>query len=252
MEKNMENNRKMQELPLAKEEMKTRSEIIQQIREDLFAMQDEGYKEFHKKLIPTVDSDRIIGIRTPQLRKYAKNLAKLPEKEVFLSVLPHTYYEENNLHAFLIECIKDYEEAMTQTERFLPYIDNWATCDSFSPKVFRKHPREVYKKAEEWIHHRETYTIRYGVGILMENYLEEEFQPEMLKLVSEIQSEEYYVNMMCAWYMATALAKQRDWTLPYLEEKKLSLWVHNKTIQKAVESRRIDKELKTYLKTLKR
>lgn len=226
--------------------------IIEQIQTELFEMQDLKYKDFHVKLIPTVSPDQIIGVRIPMLRKYAKSLAKTPEADAFLSVLPHTYYEENNLHAFLIEAIKDYEEAMMQTERFLPYIDNWATCDSFSPKIFRKYPAEVYEKIKEWMKSSFPYTIRYGIGILMENYLDEEFQPEMPQLVSEIRSEEYYVNMMCAWYLATALAKQKESILPYLEKNKLSPWVHNKTIQKAVESRRIDKEMKAYLRTLKR
>lgn len=254
MEKENQTIEKLQSIDkMDKEErLDERKEIYERIREELFSMQDIKYKAFNEKLIPTVKSEYVIGVRTPQLRKYAKSLAKMPEAKEFLSALPHIYYEENNLHAFLIETIKDYEEAMTETEKFLPYIDNWATCDSFSPKVFRKHPQEVYEKAKKFMKSEHTYTIRYGIGLLMSNYLEDDrFLPEMPALVAEIQSEDYYVNMMCAWYMATALAKQPETILPYLTEYKMSVWVHNKTIQKAVESRRIDEEMKTYLKTLK-
>ncbi|MCD8021063.1 MAG: DNA alkylation repair protein [Clostridiales bacterium] len=214
-------------------------------------MQDLGYKAFHEKLIPTVDPQTVIGIRTPELRKYARRLAKTEVGKVFLHTLPHTYYEENNLHAFVIETISDYEPAMEETERFLPYINNWATCDLFSPKVFRRYPKEAYEKAKEFIQSDQTYTIRYGIKLLMDNYLDDNFMPEMPALVAGIHSEEYYVNMMCAWYMATALAKQEKEVLPYIEKRKLDVLVHNKTIQKAVESRRISPELKTYLKTLR-
>lgn len=224
----------------------------EKVREALFSMQDVGYKAFHEKLIPTVNPDRVIGVRTPELRKYAKKFAKTKEAEEYLRVLPHQYYEENNLHAFIIETIKDYEKAMKETERFLPYVDNWATCDSFSPKVFKKYPEQVYQEAKKFIASGKTYTIRYGVGLLMTNFLDEEFQLEMPELVADIVSEEYYVNMMCAWYMATALAKREEVILPYLTENRLSAWVHNKTIQKAVESRRISPEMKKYLRTLRR
>lgn len=169
-----------------------------------------------------------------------------------MQMLPHYYYEENNLHAFIIETIKDYEKAMEETEKFLPYIDNWATCDSFSPKIFKKYPLQVYTKIKKFIDSGKTYTIRYGIGLLLGNYLDEEFDPEMPALVADIVSDEYYVNMMCAWYMATALAKQEQAILPYLEENRLNRWVHNKTIQKAVESRRISPERKAYLRTLRR
>lgn len=227
-------------------------ETEKMVREALFSMQDTGYKTFHEKLIPTVEPDRIIGVRTPELRKYARKFAKTPEAEEYLHILPHYYYEENNLHAFVIETIKDYEKAMEETERFLPYVDNWATCDSFSPKIFKRYPEKVYEKAKRMIASGQTYTIRYGVGLLMTNFLDEEFRPEMPQLVADIVSEEYYVNMMCAWYMATALAKQEESILPYLTENRLPAWVHNKTIQKAVESRRISPEMKKYLRTLRR
>lgn len=226
--------------------------LEESVRKNLFAMQDTGYKAFHEKLVPTVDPGRIIGVRTPELRKYARAFAKTEEAQEYLRILPHYYYEENNLHAFIIETIKDYERAMEETERFLPYVDNWATCDSFSPKVFKKHPAQVYEKAKEFIGSGEVYTIRYGVGLLMTNFLDEEFRPEMPELVAGIVSDEYYVNMMCAWYMATALAKQEQAILPYLTEKRLPVWVYNKTIQKAVESRRISPEMKEYLRTLRK
>ncbi len=223
-----------------------------QVRKALLSMQDVKYKAFQEKLMPTVEPERVIGVRTPELRKYARKFAKIKETEEYLRILPHQYYEENNLHAFLIETIKDYETAMEETERFLPYVDNWATCDSFSPKVFKKYPEQVYEKAREFIASGGTYIIRYGIGLLMTNFLEEEFRPEMPALVADIVSEEYYVNMMCAWYMATALAKQEETILPYLTENRLPVWVHNKTIQKAVESRRISSEMKKYLRTLRR
>ena len=226
-------------------------DLEEKIRGQLFEMQDLGYKAFHEKLIPTVEPDRVIGVRIPELRKFAKQFSRTLEAKEYLQILPHYYYEENNLHAFLIENIRVYEEAMEHTEKFLPFIDNWATCDSFSPKVFRRHPKEVYEKVKLWISSDKTYTIRYGIGILMGNYLDEQFQPEMAELVAGVVSDEYYVNMMCAWYMATALAKQEETILPYLTEHRLSTWVHNKTIQKAVESRRITPEMKQYLKKLK-
>ena len=226
--------------------------LEESVRKNLFAMQDTGYKAFHEKLVPTVDPGRIIGVRTPELRKYARAFAKTEEAQEYLRILPHYYYEENNLHAFIIETIKDYERAMEETERFLPYVDNWATCDSFSPKIFKKHPAQVYEKAKEFIGGGKVYIIRYGIGLLMTNFLDEEFRPEMPELVAGIVSDEYYVNMMCAWYMATALAKQEQEILPYLTENRLPVWVYNKTIQKAVESRRISPEMKEYLRTLRK
>lgn len=225
---------------------------MEKIQKDLFAMQDIKYKAFQQKLMLTVDPACVIGVRTPQLRKYAAQLSGTLEAEAFLRALPHQYYEENNLHGFLIERIRDYGEAMRETEKFLPYVDNWATCDGFLPKVFRKYKAEVYEKAQAWIHSDEPYTIRYGIRVLMENYLDEDFRPEMMELVAGVRSEEYYVNMMCAWYMATALAKQYDTAIIYIEENRFPKWVHNKSIQKAVESRRISRETKEYLKGMRR
>lgn len=221
------------------------------IQQNLFSMQDESYKAFHAKLIPTVSLDKIIGVRTPYLRKFAREFSKTPEAEAFLQDLPHTYYEENNLHAFVIEQFKEFDRALEETERFLPYIDNWATCDMFLPKAFKKDPDRLLPSIQKWIKSDQTYTIRYAIGLLMSLYLDENFRPEYLKMAGDVQSEEYYVNMMIAWYFATALAKQYDSAIVYLTEHRLTKWVHNKTIQKAVESSRIPTEVKCYLKILK-
>lgn len=222
------------------------------IQKKLLSMQDLKYKDFHKKLMPTIPENRIIGIRIPVLRKYAKEISGTREAEDFLQSLPHKYYEENNLHAFLIEKITDYELAVKKTEEFLPYIDNWATCDSFQPKIFSKNRDRLIGKIYEWIGSEKPYTVRYAIGLLMNLYLDEWFKEEYMAMVAEIHSDEYYVKMMQAWYFATALAKQYDMALIYLTDNRLDAWVHNKSIQKAAESRRIDKNTKEYLKTLKR
>ncbi len=227
------------------------SDIGEKIRASLWELQDTEYKDFHAKLIPTVALEAIIGVRTPELRKYARKLAKDPQIGDFLAQLPHQYYDENNVHAFVVEQIKDYGECLAQTERFLPYIDNWATCDMMAPKVFAKHKAELLESVRRWIASSETYTIRYGVGMLMRFYLEEDFRQEYLQWVADINSEEYYVNMMRAWYFATALAKQYEAVIPYLEEKRLDDWTHNKAIQKACESYRVTAEQKKYLRGLK-
>ncbi len=221
------------------------------IQSQLFAMADGDYKAFHQKLIPTVDPDRIIGVRTPALRTYAKAFAKTDEAAEFLRTLPHYYYEENNLHAFVVETIKDFDTALAETEKFLPYIDNWATCDMFLPRVFKKRPMDLMPKIKQWINSPETYTVRYAVGLLMSLFLDESFSPEYLAMTANIERDDYYINMMQAWYFATALAKQYDSTIGYFTEKKLSTWVHNKAIQKAVESRRISDEQKAFLRSLK-
>lgn len=223
------------------------------IQRRLLSMQDVQYKDFNSKLIPSVDPKLMIGIRTPLLRKFAKELFKTePEQAAaFMHDLPHRYFEENNLHAFLIENIKDFNEAMDETERFLPFIDNWATCDSFSPSIFKKYPDTVYQKILTWIQSSHTYTVRYAIGLLLSNYLDERFKPEMLELVSAVKSEEYYINMMIAWYFSFALIKQYDAAIPYIKKQTLAPFTHNKTIQKAVESYRIPAEIKDYLRTLK-
>ncbi len=225
--------------------------IIKSVQADLFEMQDLKYKEFHSKLMPTIEPDKVIGIRTPALRKYAKDFAKTKEAKEFIRVLPHTYYEENNLHGFIIEGIKDYDRGIEELERFLPYVDNWATCDLMRPKVFKKHLPELLEQIKLWLNSEHTYTIRFGIEMLMTYYLDEHFAPEYLEMVAEVRSEEYYVNMMIAWYFATALAKQYVNTLPYIENKRLDKWTHNKAIQKAIESYRVSDEQKGYLRTLK-
>lgn len=225
--------------------------IIERIREDLFAMQDLSYRDFHSRLMPDVDKAAVIGVRVPELRKYVKELAKDPEIQEFLDDLPHQYYEENNVHGFLIQQMKEYEKCMEELEKFLPYINNWATCDMTSPKVFKKHKEELLEAVRRWIASDHIYTVRYGIGMLMQHYLDEDFREKYPQMVSEIQSEEYYVNMMIAWYFATALAKQYETILPYIEKQKLDVWTHNKTIQKACESYRITPEQKAYLRTLK-
>ena len=217
----------------------------------LFELRDEAYAEFTAKLLPTVGRDRVIGIRMPAIRSLARELDGTDEATEFLAALPHYYYEENNLHAFLVARIRGFDETLAEVERLLPYIDNWATCDQLSPKVFKKHRGELLNNIKEWINSDRTYTIRFGIGMLMEHFLDEDFDPKYPEMVSKIRSDEYYVNMMIAWYFATALAKQYEAVLPYIEEKRLAPWAHNKAIQKAVESYRITDEQKAYLKTLK-
>ena len=221
------------------------------IQAHLFSMQDVGYKAFQSALMPSVSPDAIIGVRTPLLRKYAKELHREGKSDEFLSSLPHRYYEENNLHAFLIEQIEDFDQTVLALEVFLPYVDNWATCDSMAPRVLGKHPELLLEKIKMWILSSHTYTIRYAIGLLMRFFLDERFNTEYSDIVASVRSEEYYVNMMIAWYFATALAKQYDSILPYLTERQLPTWIHNKTIQKAVESYRITVEQKQFLRTLR-
>lgn len=224
---------------------------MRDIRSDLFSMQDTGYKEFQQKLIPTVAEEAVIGVRTPVLRKYAKELDK-EQADRFLAELPHQYYEENNLHAFLIEGIMEYDRCIMELNRFLPYVDNWATCDMMRPKCFKKHADELKKDIGYWLSSSYVYMVRFGIEMLMTHFLDERFDAACLECVAAISSDEYYINMMIAWYFATALAKQYEAAIPYLTGNRLSPQVHNKTIQKAVESRRISPEQKQYLKTLKR
>lgn len=221
------------------------------IRKRLFEMQDIKYREFHSKLMPTVAKERVIGIQVPKIRKLAEKIAVTPDSCEFAKDLPHQYYEENNLHAFIVSEIKDFEKCIYELERFLPYVDNWATCDSLRPKCFKSNTDRLIKYIYKWIDSDKPYTVRFGIEMLMIHYLDAEFKEEYLHTVLKIKSEEYYVNMMIAWYFATALAKQYDATLPIIKSHALSVWVHNKTIQKAVESYRITEEQKTYLKTLK-
>ena len=224
---------------------------MNKIIEDLLKFQDNKYKEFQSKLIPTSNVDTFIGVRTPELRNYAKDLIKTNSYKDFINELPHKYFDENQLHAFIISELKDYDECIKNINIFLPYVDNWATCDQMSPKIFKKNKDRLIIEINKWIKSSKTYTIRFGIGMLMQYYLDEGFKKDYLKLVSKIKSKEYYVNMMIAWYFATALAKQYKDTIPYIENKVLDPWTHNKTIQKALESNRITKEQKEYLRELK-
>ena len=261
------------------------------IQKKLFAMQDIKYRDFQAGLIPGMDTDSMIGVRTPQLRALAKEMLKALREDgrktvaaeangkrqshsgaaedlqeisaatseitnakcvrEFLSVLPHEYFDEMQLHAFIISGIRDYDECMEEVERFLPFVNNWATCDQLSPKAFAKHKPELLEHIKAWISSDRTYTVRFAIGMLMTHFLDADFRDEYLKMVSAVRSEEYYINMMIAWYFATALAKQWDAAIPYIEERRLSKWVHNKTIQKAIESYRITEEQKDYLRTLR-
>lgn len=226
-------------------------DLTAKLQQDLFDMQDIKYRDFHAKLMPTVEKERIIGVRTPQLRKYAKAFGKTEDAEKFLQMLPHRYYEENNLHGFLISGMKDYDKCIKYINEFLPYIDNWATCDMTSPKVFGKHKEELLVHISEWLGSKDTYTIRFGVNMLMTFYLDEDFDVSYNDMVSSIKSEEYYVKMGIAWYFATALAKKYNETIGYIEDRRLDDWTHKKTIQKAIESFRVTKEHKEYLRGLK-
>ncbi len=222
-----------------------------EIAAELFRLQDKKYAAFQAKLIPTVGAERIIGVRTPELRSFAKRLCKEEDTVLFLECLPHQYFDENQLHAFVISLEKDFDQCIAEVEAFLPFIDNWATCDQLSPNVFKKEPEKLLPYIYTWIRSDQVYTVRFAIGMLMQHFLGERFHPEYADMVAAVRSDEYYINMMVAWYFATALAKQYPSILPYLEGKKLDDWTHNKTIQKSVESNRISTEQKTYLKTLK-
>ena len=221
------------------------------IQKKLFLLQDKKYKLFQQKLIPTIPANTIIGVRTPTLRLFAKKLVETDEAAEFLAALPHAYFDENQLHAFIIAANKNFDDALAATELFLPYIDNWATCDQLTPKAFKKNLPVLYEKIKTWIASDKPYTVRFGVGMLLNFFLDEYFTLDSAKRVARLRSSEYYVNMMIAWYFATALAKQYDAALPFIEQRKLAVWTHNKTIQKACESYRISGEQKTYLRTLK-
>ena len=225
---------------------------IVKIRKQLFELHDSNYRDFQSNLIPNVEKDRFIGVRTPELRKFAKEIANDEDITSFLNDVPHKYFDENQLHAFIISLGKNFDETINTVEEFLPLVDNWATCDQLSPKVFKKHKKELLHYIKKWIKSKETYTVRFGIGMLMEHFLDEDFDPKYANMVAGIKSEEYYVNMMIAWYFATALAKQYDAVIPFIEREKLEVWTHNKAIQKSIESRRISMDQKEYLKTLKK
>lgn len=223
-----------------------------EIEKRLFELQDLGYKEFHLNLVPGMDPDFVIGVRTPELRKLAKEIFKSGDYEGFLKELPHKHYEEMNLHGFILCEMKDYDRVISEIDRYLPYVDNWATCDLVSPKkAFKNNYDRLLTDIKKWMSSTETYTIRFGIEMLMSFYLDDMFKEEYLQWVADVKSDEYYVNMMIAWFFATALAKQYEATLPFIERHVLDDWTHKKSIQKARESLRITKEQKEYLKTLK-
>lgn len=225
---------------------------MKKIRQLLIENKNNKMADFQAKLAPTLDRKIFLGISNPKLRQIEKEYRNSDEAKAFLTELPHKYYDENVLHSVIISNLKDYDEVIEQLDKFLPYIDNWAACDVIKPKVFNKNKDDLIKHIKKWIKSKETYTCRFGVSMLMGYYLDDDFDVEHLKLVSKIQSEEYYANMMIAWYYATALAKKWDDTIVYLEEGKLNKFVHNKTIQKAIESYRISDKQKVYLRTLKK
>ncbi|MCR5652563.1 MAG: DNA alkylation repair protein [Ruminococcus sp.] len=224
--------------------------INKEITDRLFELQDVGYRDFQSKLVPSTDAE-IIGVRCPELRSLAKEIYKSGEYKDFLRALPHRYYDEYQLHAFIISVIKNYDECIDELERFLPCVDNWATCDTLLPKVFVKHKTELSKKIDEWLKSDLTYTVRFGVSMLMRHFLNDDFRVEYAEKVAALRSDEYYINMMTAWYFATALAKQYESIIPFIENHSLDKWTHNKAIQKSIESRRISPEQKEYLRSLK-
>ena len=231
--------------------MKENSSRMGPLTRRLFEMQDTAYRAFQIRLIPTVPPERIIGVRTPELRRLARSAAGTPEGEAFLSALPHEYFDENQLHAFLLSEEKDFERCVGSVEAFLPYVDNWATCDQMSPRTFGRHRQELLPYIRRWLGSGRTYTVRFAVGMLMQYFLDGNFDPAYLEWAAAVRSEEYYVNMMVAWYFATALAKQFDAALPFIENGRLDGWTHCKAIRKAVESDRVSPEHKAYLKSLK-
>ncbi len=225
--------------------------LTEEIESTLRTLQDEKYRDFQSKLIPTVPAETFIGVRTPDLRRYAKELSARDDVQTFLQELPHRYFDENQLHAFLLSGMKDFGCCIAEVCRFLPYIDNWATCDQLSPKVFRKHRAELLPYITRWLSSGETYTVRFGVGMLMENFLDDAYDVQYPEMVASVRSDEYYVRMMIAWYFATALAKQYETILPFIESRRLDTWTHNKAIQKALESYRITDDRKARLRAMK-
>ncbi len=221
------------------------------IRERLLSLADGGYRSFTTRLMPSVDKATVIGVRVPKLRSLARELRGTPEAEALILELPHAYFEEYLLHGFLISYIKDFDECISELDRLLPYLNSWALTDSVSPPVFARDKDKLIAAIDRWLASGSTYTVRYAILMLMKHYLDSDFRPEYMARVAAASSDEYYVNMMISWYFATALAKQYDEAIKYLEERRLSPWIHAKTIQKAKESFRISKEVKAYLESLK-
>ncbi|MEG0250875.1 MAG: DNA alkylation repair protein [Peptostreptococcus sp.] len=230
---------------------KDKAKVNEFVLERLYEMQDMGYRDFHSKLVPTVDRERIIGVRSPNIKKFAKEFSKMDICEEFIADLPHKYLEEYSLHINILNKEKNIEKLIEETEKVLPYIDNWAICDSFSPKVFKKYPELIYEKILKWLESDDTYTVRFGIVTLMNNYLDENFDKKHLDLISNIKTDEYYINMAIAWYYSYAIIKQYEETIGLIESKSLGKFVQNKSIQKAVESRRVDDDTKEYLKKFK-
>ena len=224
--------------------------VCDEIRADLISVADEKYREFNGSLIPTVDREKVIGVRVPALKNLAKKYRNHPKIGEFLSDLPHFYHEENCLHGYIIAEIKDYEQVEAAVEKFLPYVDNWATCDTLSPKAFAKNLAKTRENALRRIKSERTYTVRFGINTVMRFFLGDNFDGELAESIAGVKSDEYYVNMMIAWFFATALAKNYDEVLPYLTDRKLGVWVHNKTIRKVIESRRVGDERKEFLRSL--
>lgn len=229
---------------------RTGGDAMKMIEEALFKLSDADYREFSAKITPNIDKETILGVRIPVLRSYAKTLDK-ETREAFLKELPHCFFEENMLHVVLLSGEKDYRKALEEVEAFLPYADNWALTDSLNPVCFKKKVQELLPEVKRWIASPHDYTCRFGLCMLMRYYLDEAFSPELLELPLSVTKDEYYLKMMVAWYYATALAKKWDATIPYIEKRRLSLWTHRKTIQKAIESYRITEEQKRYLRTLR-
>ena len=225
---------------------------MNELQQNLFGMRDAAYAAFIAKLTPGFPPSHFIGVRVPLLRTIARSFAKEEAaSQSFLSHLPHSYYEEDMLHGMLISLVKDYDRCLDLTDRFLPYVDNWAVCDTLSPKVFAKHKAQLLENILRWSSSSHTYTCRFGLRMLMTHFLDDSFSADFLEIPAALRSEEYYVKMMVAWFFATALAKQWEATLPYLENRQLDPWTHRKTIQKAIESYRIPPERKDYLRTLR-
>lgn len=218
-----------------------------EILNKLLELQDKKYAEFQSRLTPTVDKEKFIGVRVPEVRKLAKKYIKEDESKIFLNQLPHYYYDENMLHGLLISEINNFEECVEKVDKFLPFIDNWAVCDIMSPKIFKNNKGKLIEKIKEWVSSEHIYTCRFGIEMLMRHFLDEDFKSEYLEIIASVHFDEYYVKMMIAWFFATALAKQWDETIVYIEKNRLDKWVHNKTIQKARESYRITAEQKKYL-----
>ncbi len=221
-------------------------------KNELFALRDQWYRGFQCRLVPTLPEEKVIGIRTPALRNFARKIKDTAEAKKFLGSLPHYYLEENSLHGYLIEFIKDYDQCVAALDRFLPFVDNWATCDTMNPKVFSKYPDRLIEDVKRWLTSKDVYTVRFGLKTLMSYFLGSNFKTEYLELAAKTVCDEYYLSMMTAWFFATALAKQWDAALPFILENRLDRETHNRTIRKAIESYRITAEQKEYLKTLKR